>query len=264
MKQFAAFKRAEAIARVRNPALLNSAMSGRIAAMRGTLADDLKDRRFAELADEIRLGVSDTYVDAGEYMFFNKEDAFPKLRDAIEKYFGLPFGTAAKDEVLRLIEKRPQPIQEILIDALSECTRVAPKAEQPAIAWLTSVIDAAETDPWQERARAAVSARDWAGLERMLTGEQAASRPAARLLRLVAPVRDEDKEARINLLRRIQITHPDDFWATFSLGLDIHQLYEWDEALRYLTAAVLRPGECGSAIPAWNALRDKGTVGRSH
>ena len=87
-----------------------------MAAMRGTLADDLKDRRFAELVDEIRLGVSDTYVDAGEYAFFNKEDAFPKLRDAIEEYFGLAFGTAAKDEVLRLIEKRPQPIQEILID----------------------------------------------------------------------------------------------------------------------------------------------------
>ena len=52
---------------------------------------------------------------------------------------------------------------------------MAPKQEQAAIAWLTSVIDAAETDPWQEQARAAVAARDWAGLERMLTGEQAAN-----------------------------------------------------------------------------------------
>ena len=94
---------------------------------------------------------------------------------------------------MRLIEKRPQPIQEILIDALSECRRVAPKGEQPAIAWLNSVIDAAETDPWQEQARAAVAARDWAGLERMLTGEQAASRPAARLLRLVALVPAEEQ-----------------------------------------------------------------------
>ena len=91
-------------------------------------------------------------------------------------------------------------------------------------------------------ARAAVAARDWAGLERMFTGEESANRPAARLLRLVALVPVEETKPRINLLRRIQIAHPDDFWATFSLGRDIHQIYEWDEALRYLTAAVaLRP-----------------------
>ena len=110
-------------------------------------------------------------------------------------------------------------------------------------------------------ARAAVAVRDWAGLERMLTGEQAASRPAARLLRLVALVPVEEKGARINLLRRIQIAHPDDFWATFSLGHDIHQLYEWDEALRYLTAAVaLRPRSAGAQFQLGIALRDKGRL----
>ena len=62
-------------------------------------------------------------------------------------------------------------------------------------------------------------------LERMLTGEPAASMPAARLLRLVALVPLEEKEARINLLRCVQIAHPDDFWATFWLGLEIHQLF---------------------------------------
>ena len=67
----AAFKHAEVIAS-QNPTLLNSAMSARMAAMRGTLADDLKDRRFAERVDEIRLGVSDTYVDAGEFAYFQQ------------------------------------------------------------------------------------------------------------------------------------------------------------------------------------------------
>jgi serine/threonine protein kinase/tetratricopeptide (TPR) repeat protein len=256
----AAFKRAEVIAS-QNPTLLNSAISTRIGAMRGTLADDWKDRRFAERVDEIRLGVSDTYVDAGEFAYFHKEDAFPKLRDAIEQYFGLAFGAAAKNKVLRLIEKRPPPIQEILVNTLSECRRVAPKSEQTAIAWLTSVIDAADTDPWQERARAAVAARDWSGLERMLAGEHAANRPAARLLRLVALLPVEEKEARINMLRRIQIAHPDDFWATFTLGHDIHQTYEWDEALRYLTAAVsLRPRSAGAQFQLGIALRDKGRL----
>ncbi len=254
----AAFKRADVIAS-QNPTLLNSDMSTRMAAMRRTLADDLKDRRFGQRVDEIRLGVSDTYVDGGEFAFFHKEDAFPKLREEIEAYFGLAFGAAGKDEMLRLIQKRPPPIQEILINAFAECRRAAPKGEQNAIAWLNSVIDAAETDPWQERARAAVAARDWAGLERMLTGEDAASRPAARLLRLVALVPAEEKVARINLLRRIQIAHPDDFWATFSLGHDIHELYEWDEALRYLTAAVaLRPSSAGAQFQLGIALRDKG------
>ena len=121
----AAFKRAEVIA-AQSPALVNSAMNARMNVMRGTLAADWKDRRFAERVDEIRLGVSDTYIDAGEYAYFHKEDAFPKLRDAIEEYFGLTFG-AAKDEILRLIEKRPPPIQEILINTLSECRRVAPE-----------------------------------------------------------------------------------------------------------------------------------------
>ena len=64
--------------------------------MRGTLADDLKDRRFADRVDEIRLGVSETYVDDGEFAAFQKEDAFPKLRDEIEEYFGLTFGAAGR------------------------------------------------------------------------------------------------------------------------------------------------------------------------
>ena len=182
-----AFRRAEAIAS-QNPGLLNWAMQTRMAAMRGTLADDGRDRRFAELVDEIRLGVSETYLDEGEFAYFKQEDGFPKLRGAIEEYFGLAVGTAEQSDVLRVIERRPQPIQEILVDALSECRRMAPKGQQPVIAWLTSVIDAADTNPWQERARAAVAARDWAGIERMLTGEQAANRPAARLLRLVGLV----------------------------------------------------------------------------
>jgi serine/threonine protein kinase/tetratricopeptide (TPR) repeat protein len=255
---FAAFKRAEVIASQNRP-VVNSAMFTRMAAMRDTLADDLKDRRFAELVDEIRLGVSDTYIDKGEFAAFNQQDAFPKLRDAIEKYFGLEFAKAGKDQVIPLIEKRPQPIQEILINALSECRRVAPGAERPAIAWLTSVIDAAETDPWQERARSAIAARDWIGLERMLTGEQAADRSAARLLRLVALVPAKESEARINLLRRIHIAHQDDFWATYALGHGIHERFEWVEALRYLTAAAaLRPRSAGVQFQLGIALRDNG------
>jgi serine/threonine protein kinase/Flp pilus assembly protein TadD len=253
----AAFKRAETIASQNRP-VLSSAMTTRMAAMRGQLADDLKDRRFAELVDEIRLGVSDTYIDQGQFAFFNTEDAFPKLRGAIETYFGLEFGKGGQDQIIRLIEKRPAQIQEILINALSECRRAAPKDEQPAIAWLTSVINAAETDQWQERARGAIAARDWAALDRMLTGEQAANRSAARLLRLVALVPAEETAARINLLRRVQIAHPDDFWATYTLGHDIHELFEWDEALRYLTAAVaLRPRSAGAQFQLGIALRDK-------
>jgi eukaryotic-like serine/threonine-protein kinase len=93
----------------------------------------------------------------------------------------------------------------------------------------------------------------------MFMGEKAANRPAARLLRLVALVPAEEKEATINLLRRIQIVHPDDFWTTDSLGLVIHRLYQWDEALRYLTAAVaLRPRSAGAQFQLGIALRDKG------
>ena len=124
----AAFKRAEAIAS-QNPSLVSSAMSARMSQTRITLADDSKDRRFADRVDEIRLGVSETYVDDGEFATFQKEDAFPKLRDEIEEYFGLTFG-AAKDVVLQMIGKRPPPIQEILINTLSECKRAAPKGEQ--------------------------------------------------------------------------------------------------------------------------------------
>jgi serine/threonine protein kinase/Flp pilus assembly protein TadD len=253
----AAFKRAEVVAAQNRP-IVNSEMNSRMAAMRDMLAGDMKDRRFAELVDEIRLSVSDTYVDKGEFATFNKEDSYPKLRAAIEEYFGLEFVKGVKHEVLRLIGERPEPIQEILINALSECKRVAPKGEGPGIAWLTSVIDAADTDPWQQRARKAVAARDWAGLERMLTGEQAASRSAARLLRLVALLPTEETDARINLLRRVQIVHPDDFWATYLLGHDIHQLFEWDEALRYLTAAAaLRPRSAGAQFQLGISLRDK-------
>ena len=62
---------------------------------------------------------------------------------------------------------------------------------------------------------------------------------------------------RLSTLRRIQFAHPSDFWATFSLGLAIHRSFLWEDAVRYLTAAVaVRPSSSGAQLQLGIALRD--------
>jgi len=66
---------------------------------------------------------------------------------------------------------------------------------------------------------------------------------------------------KIDLLRRIQIAHPSDFWATYLLGSAMQTKFDWDEALRYLTAAVaLRPRSPLAQFQLGIALRDKGRL----
>ena len=68
-----------------------------------------------------------------------------------------------------------------------------------------------------------------AGLNRLLTQEEAVRRPPGRLLRLVGQIPPEAAAIKIDLLRRIQIAHPGDFWATYLLGTAAQQSFDWDE-----------------------------------
>ncbi len=255
-----AFRRADVLA-AQNQATLNSSMRQRLTAIRDQQAADATDRAFAARIDEIRLAVSETYVDGGEYARIKSEDAYPKLCAAFQTEFGVDVGVTPMTQAIELLQGRPQPIREILIDALAQCAGTVPKTEQRARDWLAAMLDAADTDPWQRLTRSAVAEHDWQGLNRLLTQEEAVRRQPGRLLRLVGQIPPEAAATKIDLLRRIQIAHPGDFWATYLLGTAAQQSFDFDEALRYLTAAAaLRPRSPAAQYQLGIALRDKGRL----
>ncbi len=252
-----AFRRADALV-AQNQTTLNSSMRERLTALRAEQSADATDRAFAARIDEIRLAVSETYVDGGEYARIKFEDAYPKLCAAFQAEFGVDVGVTPTTQAIELLQGRPQPIREILIDALATCAGTVPRADQRARDWLAAMLDAADTESWQRQARSAIAAGDWQALDRLLTPEQAVQRTPGRLLRLVGQIPVQATAIKIALLRRIQIAHPSDFWATHSLGSAFQQTFDFDEALRYLTAAVaLRPRSPAAQFQLGIALRDK-------
>jgi serine/threonine protein kinase/tetratricopeptide (TPR) repeat protein len=251
-----AIRRAEGFAAA-NPLVLSPKVAARLREARALLEGDLRDRRFAAQVDEAHLAVSETYIDDGEYFGFNNEGALPTLREAFKTHYQIELGITPVEQSIEIIKNRPRPMQEILINALSYCNVGLPKGEQSARAWLKAIGQALDSDPWQQQAKLAIAQRNWPALDQLLTPEKASLEPAGRLLRLVSLIPAEEKTARLNTLRRIQFAHPSDFWATFSLGLAIHRTYVWEDAVRYLTAAVaLRPSSPGAQVQLGIALRD--------
>jgi tetratricopeptide (TPR) repeat protein len=220
-----------------------------------------KDRLLLAALQEARLAQAETTQNR-----FAMERAVPLLRKAFQAY-GLPAGKGEPAVAAKRIRQRPAAVRAAIVAALDEWDDLAGnpifRIEEPHRDWLRAVLEAAEPeDAWGRQVRAARAEKDnakrRAALEKLATSADIARVPARALTRLaerLAPA------PRVVLLRRAQAIYPSDFWVNHHLGMAQLMVNpsRWDEAVRFLTAAVaLRPDSPGARLNLGFALAGKG------
>src|SRR5206468_1106022 len=99
-------QRAEGLAS-QDEAGLEAAVRERLQGLRVVLDADENDRRFATRFDEILL--AQTQMTEGGW--FNKATAFHALKEAFGVHGRVDFGKTSAEQVVRLLQQRPKPIQ---------------------------------------------------------------------------------------------------------------------------------------------------------
>jgi tetratricopeptide (TPR) repeat protein len=243
----------------------DAALKARVRQLIAELDEEEKDRTLIAALDEARLAQAEMV--AGENRFAS-ERAVPLFRAAFRAY-GLPAGEGKPAAAAERIRQRPAAVREAIIAALDEWDDLAgsPKLgiKEPHREWLRAVLEAAEPDDaWTRQVRVARRetdpARRTAALEVLARSADVAKSPARALTRL-AGLLPPPEAAR--LLRRTQAHYPADFWTNHELGLALTRVTppQWDEAVRFLTAAmVLRPDAPGAHLNLGAALLNKGQV----
>ncbi len=123
---------------------------------------------------------------------------------------------------------------------------------------LIEIALAADPDPWRQRFRTALLRDDLAELDRLAASDEATKQPPSCVLSLAMAMH---VTRRVELLKRAQVRHPDDYWLNYRLGKLLigpemaKDPIELQEGLGYLRATVaLRPGWIGGHINVARAL----------
>ncbi len=259
-----AFKRADGLA-AQEEAAIEPAVQERLEALRARLGADENDRRFVARFDEIRLEQSE-FGEAVGGARFKVEIAFPAFKKAFRTHYAIAFGVTPPEKVLNALEQRPHPVRQYLVAALEFSLAYVPTEDAQAREWLAAVLRAADSDPWRKQARAAMEARDWRALGKLLEGATAARRPPVVLLGLatINDLHDWDGRTRLDLWRHIRQSYPGDFWANHYLANALHYHLRpprLEEAIRYYTVSIaVRPRNPANYVDLGNALRGKGEL----
>jgi serine/threonine-protein kinase len=118
------------------------------------------------------------------------------------------------------------------LDDWADCTEDKDRRQ-----WLLAVARRADPDRWRNAARDVDRWRDRATLERLATEDVALEQPP----QLVASVARRLGPLGIDVLRRAQALHPEDFWLTFRLGLTLYKDHPTQAAEYFRAALALRP-----------------------
>jgi serine/threonine-protein kinase len=242
-----------------------AALTDQVQRLKAELDEEEKDRVLMTALDEARLAQAET-LSANR---FAPERGVPKFREAFRAY-GLPAGEGEPAAAAERIRQRPTAIREAIVAALDEWDDLAgdPKyrIHEPHRDWLRAVLAAAEPeDAWARLVRAARAEKDdgkrRAALEKLAASADVAKVPARALTRLAGQLEKVEAQASAaRLLRRAQQHYPADFWVNENLGMVLQKVTppEWDEALRFLTAAVaLRPESPGANLNLGGVLCDR-------
>jgi tetratricopeptide (TPR) repeat protein len=123
---------------------------------------------------------------------------------------------------------------------------------------------AADPDPMRRTLRDMVLRGDCQALAQRAASVEIGALPPATVVLLAEHLEGMgDLEAATSLLQRAQEQHPSDFWInhTLALSLSNRSTPQWDEAIRFYTAAVaLRPESAGARLNFGNALAAKGRL----
>jgi tetratricopeptide (TPR) repeat protein len=129
---------------------------------------------------------------------------------------------------------------------------------------LLEIARQADPDPWRNRLRVAMQQHDRQALLEMADSEEMAAQPVPTVARLgTALMKVGAWKEGVAFHGIIQRRHPDDFWISFNLGYCLTRLQapQWDEAIRYYTAAVaLRPENVMAHDNLGIALAQKGRL----
>jgi serine/threonine-protein kinase len=136
------------------------------------------------------------------------------------------------------------------------------EADGPGKDRLTALARTVDPDPYRDRLRRAMMARDRAALAALARADAADALPAASVVLLANALAEGGaRPDALALLMRAQRRHPDHFWVNQALGRSFGAVTprRWDEAARYFTAAVaLRPASAGARFHLGLALHHLG------
>jgi serine/threonine protein kinase/Flp pilus assembly protein TadD len=262
-------KRAEALAALDRAELLagqapadpardarRAALKERFAAEEARRAATARDQEFSDQFEQIRLRVQ-TQIREG-LGSFAEAAAFPKIRDALQRW-GITLGVTAPVRVAVLVQGRPEKVSRILVAALDECLRWAPKEEEATRQWLLAALAAADNDRWRVQARQAAERQDWKTLAQWVRTVDVSKQPPSFLVLMARRLPASMMSSRLELLRRTQGAHPADLWANYWLAFLLLQNGKAGEAVRYYTAALaLQPVSAGLYLDRGRALHAAG------
>jgi serine/threonine protein kinase/tetratricopeptide (TPR) repeat protein len=156
------------------------------------------------------------------------------------------------------------PIRVQLVAALDHWAIIKPKRDVLGCKNLLSVARLADDDDWRRQLRDPAVRKDRAALERLAQSEGVLSQPAGSLVLLAsALVEVKARSAAVDLLRRAQQRHPDDFWINHELAFHLTDLNpaRVEEGIGFFRAAVaLRPQSPGAHLNLGVALYDQGKL----
>jgi serine/threonine-protein kinase len=189
-----------------------------------------KGRRLLAAANQARLASSDAEND-------QDQDLSRRALEAAFVEYGFPAADTDPAEFGRWIRLHPPAVRDGLIAALDYWKLIG---GQPAD-WISSVLSAADNDPWRARLREAQSG-DRALLIELANDPMAVEQPASavHLARSLMVTRPPAPAESVALLQRAQERHPADFWINYWLASELnhHSLNKPSEAIPYAMIAV--------------------------
>lgn len=231
-------------------------------ATRRRVGELLKDLAFVERLEQIRMERA-TIVE-GE---FNDAEAIREYGQAFREY-GVDVEVLPVETAIAHLKARPAisiPLAAALDDWVS-AQRVV--ARQNAAGWkrLVAIARGIDTDSLRDRLRAVwgqpITPERQADLRRLAESIDVRSQHPATLLALAATLgRVQLPDVALQILQEAQRAHPDDFWLTLVLADLLSNRKDYEEAIRYYTAAMsIRPNAAVTQNDLGLVLRDRGKL----
>jgi serine/threonine protein kinase/tetratricopeptide (TPR) repeat protein len=158
--------------------------------------------------------------------------------------YGIPADTL--DATVAAEQIRARTVRAELVAALDDWVLVRETSRKlDHLNWrhLLAVARAADQDEWRNRLRDALEHQDEKALKEMAASDEVGSLSEPTLVLLAETlVTLGMSDQAVALLRRAQQQYPTDFWISHKLGEFLDAREQWDEAIRYATAALaVRP-----------------------
>jgi serine/threonine protein kinase/Flp pilus assembly protein TadD len=177
------------------------------------------------------------------------EQAAANGYEAAYRNYGIDVGVLSFEETVQRIEN--SAIKSVLTNSLDSWGSFevqSNKVRQRILATAKAV----DPDPWRNEVRDAIIRKDSSELKRLASSDQALSLPPESLAGLAKYLLVYREPTRaVDLLRRAQRLHPEDFWINENLGLCLNEVKprQAEESLRFYSAALaLRPDSPGAHV----------------